>query len=67
MHTYPDDAESFEVVHPWLGLGDTSCYYHLFLLFLGFSVPTKQEKTYIDQEIVVVVEIVDIMAFLHHL
>lgn len=39
--THPDDAESFEVVHSGLSLGNATCYDHFLLLFLGFSVKTK--------------------------
>lgn len=39
--THPDDAESFEVVHSGLSLGNATCYDHFLLLFLGFAVKTK--------------------------
>lgn len=50
INPYPDDAESFEVVHPWLGLGNTTGYYNLFLLFLGFSVKKINMKKKTEEE-----------------
>ena len=35
LETHPYDAEAFEVVHPGLGLGNTSRQHHLLILLLG--------------------------------
>lgn len=42
--TYPDDAEAFEVVHPWLCLGNTACDHDFLLLLAGLSIGEKREK-----------------------
>ena len=42
LHSYPDDAEALQVLHPGLGLRDTAGHHHLLVLLLGFPEDTQR-------------------------